>query len=67
MVDIFSLGFINRHHPGMGVSFAKLVSSAQTPAHLFVGVRGGRDDKEGELEVISVASQKVPEPASRCV
>lgn len=45
---------------------AKLVSSAQTPvdAGVFKGVHGVGDDRKGDLEVTSVASQKANEPAA---
>lgn len=52
--------------PGMVGLLAKLVSSAQTPvdAGVFKGVHGVGDDRKGDLEVTSVASQKANEPAA---
>lgn len=63
---ISSLYFINRNHPGMVGLLAKLFSSTQTPvdADVFIGVHGVGDDRKGDLEVTSVASQKANKPVA---
>lgn len=45
---------------------AKLFSSTQTlvDAGVFIGVHGVGDDRKGDLEVTSVASQKANEPVA---
>lgn len=45
---------------------AKLFSSTQTPvdAAVFIGVHGVDDDRKGDLEVTSVASQKANKPGA---
>lgn len=63
---ISSLFFRNRNHPGVVGLLAKLFLSTQTPveAGVFIGVHGVGDDRKGDAEVTSVASQKANEPVT---